>query len=206
MLIYFVDVIKDLFIESMVVWVVFEIKGFLIVVGYFMGGCIVMEVMCQVLDWVICLVLVNIGYYFLKEGEIEKCQVKIDEGYVDFVGMIKGWLLLMMVVSCYDDIVLIDSFISMVLEIGFEVYEQQIKVLVNCLNVMEYLLQVSCFVLFLIGIEDVWLFEKQYCEIQEMVVDVEFYVVENVGYFLFVEQFDLMVEFIMNWLNFKEEE
>ena len=203
---YFADATKDPSIESMAARVVSETKGPLIVVGHSMGGRIAMEVTRQAPDRVTRLVLANTGHHPLKKGETEKRQAKIDEGYAEFAGMIKGWLPPMMAASRHDDTALIDSLTSMALEIGPEVHEQQIKALVNRPNATEYLPQVSCPVLLLTGTEDVWSPEKQHREIQEMVADAELHVVENAGHFLPVEQPDLTAELITNWLNSKEEE
>ena len=136
---YLADVKQDATIEAMAARILNEIEGPMAVVGHAMGGRVAMEVAHQAPERVLGLVLANTGHHPLKPGETEKRQAKIDYGYSDFEGMVRGWLPPMVAASSHNDKALMANLSDMALEIGPEVHERQIKALVARPNAGEYI-------------------------------------------------------------------
>ena len=199
------DATKDVSIEAMATRILRETKGPLAVVGHSMGGRVAMEVAHQAPERTRALVLANTGHHPLKEGETEKRQAKIDEGYKDFPAMVSGWLPPMVAASRHGDTDLIADLTEMALAIGPEVHEQQIKALVGRPDASTYISDFSCPILLLAGTEDLWSPASQHREIQKLAQNADLRVVENAGHFLPVEQPETTAEHIAEWLKSKED-
>ena len=199
------DVTQDPTIDAMAARILTETEGPLWVVGHSMGGRVAMEVARQAPERVKRLVLANTGHHPLAPGEPAKRQAKIDQGHSDFEGMIKSWLPPMMAASRHDDSALIADLTEMSLTIGPDIHERQIKALVARPDAGLYLPDIACPILLLTGTEDVWSPEAQHREIQAMAQQAELHVVENAGHFLPVEQPEMMVKLISDWLGAKKE-
>lgn len=196
------DLICYVLLVVMVVVVLVIVFDWILVVGYLMGVWVVLEMMCQVFMCICWFVLFDIGVYFWDVGEQEKCQVLFDISVCDgMMVLVECWLLLMVLfenfIVCGDLCVVLFVMVEWML---FVIYQVQIIVLFDCLDVELLFVMISCLVLIGVGDGDVWSLFEWYC----VIVDVIFYVIYVVffcsGYMVLFEVFEVVIWVFVDWM------
>ncbi|MFV0244234.1 MAG: alpha/beta fold hydrolase [Qingshengfaniella sp.] len=195
------DVTRDATIPEMAARLLAETEGPLIPVGHSMGGRVAMEMAHQAPDRVRALVLANTGHGPSRPDEPPKRQQKIDLGHADMPGLAAEWLPPMLDPARVGDAALIADLTEMVLKMGPDIHERQIKALVARPDAAAYLPDIKVPILLLTGAQDGWSPEAQHRQIAALAPDAELIVIDGAGHFLPVERRAETVAAITGWLT-----
>ncbi|KEQ04412.1 alpha/beta fold hydrolase [Pseudorhizobium pelagicum] len=199
--IYDGNVQRDDRIKDMAGRLLQEVGSDIVAIGHSMGGRVAMEMAHQAPGRVRALVLSNTGHDAKKPGEEVKRQLKVDLAHQDMAKLAAEWVPPMLGPSRIDDQAIIADLTDMVVSIGPEVHERQIKALLARPNAAAYLPLITCPVLLLTGAQDSWSPEPQHREIADLAPDAELHVIDRAGHFLPMEQTTKTVETITRWME-----
>ncbi|MCB1465053.1 MAG: alpha/beta hydrolase [Nitratireductor sp.] len=195
------DVTRDDSIAAMAGRLLDEAEGDLVAVGHSMGGRVAMEMAHQAPDRMIALVLANTGHNTQQPGELAMRQSRIDLGHKSIEGLAAEWLPPMLDPARVSDVALMADLTQMVIVVGADIHERQIRALLGRPDALAYLSAITCPILLLTGAQDKWSPEKQHREIAELALDAEVQVIDHAGHFLPVERSAETVAAITGWLD-----
>ena len=198
---YFAEITSQDSIVAMAAGVLAQCDGDLIPVGHSLGGRVAMEMAHQAPDRVRALVLADTGHHPLAPGETEKREAKIAMGHADMAALCNDWLPPMVDAGRHDDQAVMDDLTDMVLAAGPDQHERQIRALMSRPDAAQYLPDVTCPVLLLVGRTDQWSPVAQHQEIADMVDDAELYVIDDAGHFLPFERPRETANVLSRWLS-----
>lgn len=200
------DVTRDSTIPDMARRLLAEHPGPLVLAGHSMGGRVAMEMARQAPDRIRAMILANTGHDSRKAGEEPKRLAKIALGHEDMARLAAEWLPPMLAPERIGDTALIADLTEMVLAMGPEVHERQIRALLDRPDARPALPGIPCPVLLITGARDGWSPAKQHHEIAELLPQAEVKVIEGAGHFLPVERPEETVAAIIPWLQAHLEE
>ncbi|MWD29847.1 alpha/beta fold hydrolase [Aquicoccus sp. SCR17] len=198
---HFADVTGADGITGMAQSVLDSVEGDLIVLGHSMGGRVAMEVARLAPKRVRGLVLANTGHGGLRDGEEETRRRKIELGHEDMDRLADEWLPPMVASERHDDDELMGSLRDMVLETGPEVHERQIRALLERPDASDYLGDLDCPILLIVGDRDEWSPVAQHEEIAALAQDAELQVIGGAGHFTPVERPNESAAVVEAWLE-----
>jgi len=197
----FADVTRDDRIKAMASRLLDEHSGSLIVIGHSMGGRIALDMAHQQPTRIAGLVLANTGHGPKREGELAKRQAKIDLGHRDMAALAEEWIPPMLALGREQDSALMSDLTDMVLAAGPQVHESQIMALVNRPNATNYLPSIACPTLLMTGNKDRWSPEPQHRDMQALMPNAQFALIEDAGHFMPIEQSEHTAVRVCNWLK-----
>lgn len=201
MCIYNADLTQDTSIADMARTILAHVDGHMIVVGHSLGGRVAMEMARIASERMIGLVLADTGYLPKKDGEEKKRQAMIDLGHESMEKLAAQWLPPMLNPESLADPQLFGDLIDMVLRADPDIHERQIRALITRPDASQYLNQISCPTLLIVGRQDSWSPVAQHQEIANQIKNSQLMIIENAGHFAPVEQEIQVVKAITNWMN-----
>lgn len=181
--------------------IVTELDGMIVVVGHSLGGRVAMEIARIAPARVTALILANTGHHPKKHGEEIKRQKMIDLGHESMENLANQWLPPMLNPEATPDPHLVSELKAMVLRADADIHERQIRALIKRPDASQYLSQILCPTLLLVGRQDGWSPIAQHQEIADGIPNSELTIIENAGHFAPVEQVEDVVNSILNWLS-----
>lgn len=200
------DVTRDDDIRAMAARLLDEHPGALILAGHSMGGRVAMEMAHQAPDRIRGMILANTGHAARGEDEEPRRLAKVALGHEDMEKLAAEWLPPMLAPDRVTDKALMGDLADMVLELGPDVHERQIRALLGRPDPKDYLPRITCPVLLMTGALDGWSPAKQHHEIAALLPHAEVQVIEGAGHFLPVERPRDCVATITHWLSQHEED
>ena len=200
------DVSQETGIPAMAARLLRDHPGPLVLAGHSMGGRVAMEMAHQAPDRVRGMILSNTGHGSLKAGEEPKRMAKVALAHEDMDRLAAEWIPPMLDPARVDDQALVADLTEMVLKMGAEVHERQIRALLARPDAKTYLADIPCPVLLITGAQDGWSPAKQHHEIAALLPRAEVQVIDGAGHFLPVERPEETVTAITAWLKTHEEE
>ena len=200
------DVTRDSSIPDLAARLLTETDGPLVVIGHSMGGRVAMEMAHQAPDRARALVLSNTGHGPLTGGEQAKRQAKIDLAHRDMNALAGEWLPPMLANDRAPDPALLADLTEMVLDLGPDVHERQIRALLGRPDAATYLPAITCPVLLMTGAQDSWSPERQHREIADLAPNSALVVIDGAGHFLPMEKSAEAIAAVTEWLKDHEEE
>lgn len=201
MIIYNADLTKHTNIPDMAQAILDDVDGNMVVVGHSLGGRVAMEMAKKSPDRMLGLVLADTGYKPKAEGEEIKRQAMINLGHESMQKLADLWLPPMLNPETTPDAKLYAELNAMVLRADANIHERQIRALVARPDAGQYLDQITCSTLLLVGRQDAWSPIAQHQEIANGIKNSELAIIENAGHFAPVEQETAMVTAITNWMQ-----
>lgn len=198
---HFADVTRQGSIEEMARDVLSGVEGDLLVAGHSMGGRVAMEMARQAPERVKGLILANTGHVPTRDGEEAERLNRVELGHRDMGALADEWLPPMVDEARHDDTGFMAELRDMVLDIGPEVHERQIRALLKRPDAGAYLSEITCPVLLLTGDKDSWSPAAQHEEIAEMLPDAELRLVGSAGHFAPIERPNETAREIEAWLE-----
>ncbi|MGR3662951.1 MAG: alpha/beta fold hydrolase [Paracoccaceae bacterium] len=176
--------------------------GPLSVLGHSMGARIAMEMARQSPDRVLKLGLFDTGAHPLREGETKKRAEIVKFAFKNGMKALSDrWLPGMIHPDHQQNPRLMRSLEDMVLRMTPELHARQINALVHRPDANQYLSEIACPVLLMVGRQDQWSPVSQHQEMLELLPDAHLEVIENAGHFSLLEQPELTSEVILNFLK-----
>ena len=200
------DVSQETSIPAMAARLLRDHPGPLVLAGHSMGGRVAMEMAHQAPDRIRGMILANTGHGSLKPGEEPKRMAKVALGHEDMDRLAAEWIPPMLDPARVGDEALVTDLTEMVLKMGAEVHERQIRALLARPDVKTYLADIPCPVLLITGAQDGWSPAKQHHEIAALLPRAEVQAIDGAGHFLPVERPEETVTAITAWLKTHEEE
>ncbi|PCI85143.1 MAG: alpha/beta hydrolase [Hyphomicrobiales bacterium] len=199
--IYNADLTKSTSISDMAQMILDDVEGDMIVVGHSLGGRVAMEMARINPARIIGLVLADTGYMPKSEGEEIKRQAMIDLGHESMEKLVAQWLPPMLNPETEPDPQLYADLTDMVLRADADIHERQIRALITRPDASQYLNQINCPTLLLVGRQDGWSPVAQHQEIADEIANSQLVIIEDAGHFAPVEQETKVVKAITNWMN-----
>ncbi|MBD0415347.1 alpha/beta fold hydrolase [Oryzicola mucosus] len=199
--VYPADISRDASIPEMAARVLREVEGDIIAVGHSLGGRVAMDMARRAPDRIVGLVLANTGQHPKRDGEEIKRQQMIDLGHEDIGRLADAWLPPMLDPARVSDAVLVNKLKAMVMRVGADVHERQIRSLVARPDASAYLPQITCPILFVAANQDGFSPVAQHQEMADAAPDSELAIVDHAGHFAPVEQPEAVVTAITGWLG-----
>ncbi|MEO3999600.1 alpha/beta fold hydrolase [Mesorhizobium sp. CAU 1732] len=197
------DVTRDDTIPAMAARLLSEHDGELIAVGHSMGGRVAMEMARQAPARLRGLVLANTGHNAKRDGEEVKRQQMIDLGHDDIELLADTWLPPMLDPARVSDLEFVAELKAMVVEVGADTHERQIRALLARPDAKTYLPGIACPILLVAANQDGWSPVAQHREIADAAPDAELAIVDGAGHFAPIEQPQQVNAAIIAWLNRK---
>jgi pimeloyl-ACP methyl ester carboxylesterase len=176
--------------------------GQLIVLGHSMGARIAMEMVRLKPERITRLGLFDTGIHPLKEGETAKraeiVKFAFDNG---MKALADRWLPGMIHPMHQQNPLLMQSLEDMVLRMNPDLHARQINALVNRPDAREYLKEITCPVLLLVGRQDQWSPISQHQAMLEHLPNAYLEIVDDAGHFSLVEQPETASKVIVNFLS-----
>lgn len=201
MTIYNADLTQDISIPDMAQSILDDVEGSMIVVGHSLGGRVAMEMARVAPTRVIGLVLADTGHMPKKAGEEVKRQAMIDLGHESMEKLAALWLPPMLNPETKPAPQLFADLTAMVLRADADIHERQIRALIARPDASQYLNQINCPTLLIVGRQDGWSPVAQHQEIADGLKNSELVIIEDAGHFAPVEQENQVVKAITNWMN-----
>ena len=179
-----------------------RVDGPLRVAGHSMGARVAMEMVRLAPNRIERLALLNTGIHPLKPGEPEKRAETIDFAYSNgMAALAKRWLPGMVHPQRHNDEKLMTMLSQMVQSFTPEQHARQINALINRPNASEFLPQITCPVLLIVGQDDCWSPVKQHVEMDALLTDSRLVIVPDAGHFAPVEQPDKVAAELVRFLT-----
>jgi pimeloyl-ACP methyl ester carboxylesterase len=170
--------------------------------GHSMGGRVALEVFRLAPHRVRRLAISSTGAHSLREGEREKRQVLLDIARNEGIeALIEAWLPPMVAPSRLHDEALMEPMRAMCRRAGTQVFEAQIKALLDRPGQESLLQQIQCPTLVMTGGEDSWSPVPQHEAIAAAVSNSELVVVPGAGHMIMPEAPAAVNTAIANWLS-----
>ena len=201
MTIYNADLTHSPTIPEMAQSILDDIDGTMIVVGHSLGGRVAMEMARIAPSRMIGLVLADTGYKPKSDGEEIKRQAMIDLGHESMEKLAAQWLPPMLNPETQADPQLFNDLTDMVLRANAKIHERQIRALMARPDAGQYLAQITCPTLLIVGRQDGWSPIAQHQEIADGVKSSQIVIIEDAGHFAPVEQETVVVKAITNWMK-----
>ena len=199
--IYNADLTQSTSIPDMAQMILDDVEGNMIVVGHSLGGRVAMEMARISPARIIGLVLADTGHKPKSDGEEIKRQAMIDLGHESMKKLVAQWLPPMLNPETTPDPQLYADLTYMVLRADADIHERQIRALIARPDASQYLNQINCPTLLLVGRQDGWSPVAQHREIADEIENSQLVIIEDAGHFAPVEQETAVVEAITNWMN-----
>lgn len=200
------DVSQEASIPAMAARLLRDHTGPLVLAGHSMGGRVAMEMAHQAPERIRGMILANTGHDGVKPGEEPKRLAKVALAHEDMTRLAAEWLPPMLAPDRVTDSALVADLTEMVLKMGAEVHERQIRALLDRPDAKTYLADIPCPVLLITGAQDGWSPAQQHHEIAALLPRAEVQVIDQAGHFLPVERPEETVACIAAWLKTHEEE
>ena len=193
------DLTRDDTIGGMAARALVDFDGPISVIGHSMGGRVAIEMARLQPGRVTSLVLANTGHTSMKPGEEEKRGRLVDLGQRDMRELAEAWLPPMLAPDRIADLSLVNDLTKMVIKVGPEVHERQIRALLSRPDAGTALPGITCPVLLMTGAQDGWSPEAQHREMASMTSDSTVEIIDGAGHFLPIEQPDRTAGTIQKW-------
>lgn len=201
MTIYNADLTNSTSIPDMAQMILDDVDGNMIVVGHSLGGRVAMEMARIAPTRMMGMVLADTGYKPKNKGEEIKRQTMIDLGHESMEKLAAQWLPPMLNPEVKPDPQLFADLTDMVLRADADIHERQIKALIARPDASQYLNQINCPTLLVVGRQDGWSPIAQHQEIADEIANSQLVIIEDAGHFAPVEQETQVVKAITNWMN-----
>lgn len=176
--------------------------GQLCVVGHSMGGRVALEMARIAPHRVSKLVLMSTAYKGLQDGEMQ--QRLLAKSMTQEHGMqalAQQWLAGMVYRKNQRNSEMMIAIEHMLLQSSSEVHERQIDALINRPDASEYLGEIRCRTLLVVGKEDTWSPVQQHVEMRALLPNASLRVIDNAGHFVMLEQEALVTPLLVDFLQ-----
>jgi pimeloyl-ACP methyl ester carboxylesterase len=178
------------------------VKGKLKVAGHSMGARVAIEMVRLEPERIERMILLDTGIHPLKEGELEKREEIVRFAYdKGMQTLAERWLRGMVYEPNQQDVKLMSDLTNMVLRKNPELHERQISALINRPDALNYLHQISCPVLLIVGRQDMWSPVSQHEKMLNLLSNAKLEIIEDAGHFAPVEKPELVSEICSRFLN-----
>lgn len=178
-----------------------ETQRFLLV-GHSLGARVALEVVSQASERVLALALLDTGIHTVRPGEAEKRKELTDLAHSEgMVALAARWLPPMMSPARVNDVPLMQSLTSMVCRASPDIFERQIRALLDRPDASIVLPQITCPTLVACGRQDTWSPFSQHQEMARLIGGARLEVIEASGHMSLVEAPKAVSDLLASWVQ-----
>jgi len=179
-----------------------ENPGDLVVVGHSMGARVALEVYRLAPERVVKMAMLDTGVHPLQHGETESRQKLLDLAHRESMAAIANkWLPPMVHPARVDDDVLMGILTDMVLRADANLYERQVRAMLDRPDAESVLPTIACPVLLAVGRQDSWSPIARHKAMCQHIQHVELVIIEEAGHFAPLEQPQAFISALNKWMN-----